>query len=394
MGCSFEEVIMPSSPGMIRSRSASWQRAVRPALILILLAAPGWLPAGAQKADARGLALGTPALASAGPLAFSDDGVLFVGDALGAAVFAIAVVEPAAVAAEPPRIEGFDRQLAGLLGTTASEVMVHDLAVHPRSHAVYLSAARGRGADAQPVLVRVVGNDITVLDLVAVRFARASLAKAPKPDAKDRRGRSLRTLAITDLKYRDGTLYIAGLSNEEFSSSLRTLRFPFKAEGTFSTVEIYHGAHGRYETHAPIRTLLPIDLDGTPQLLASYTCTPLVTLPLESLRDGQHVKGKTVAELGYGNTPLDMLRVEKDGKTFVYMVNNRRGGMKIDPADIVAAGAITAPVEGMLAGVPFIPMPFAGILRMDDFDDQTIVYLRRDLEGGGLSLRGQPKRFL
>jgi hypothetical protein len=370
------------------------RKTIRSAFVLAAFA--GWVmtPALMAEADARGLSVGTPDVASVGALAFSDDGVLFVGDAKGGAIFAISIPESKTKATDPPRIPDLDSQLAGLLGTTVREVVVHDLAVHPHSLAVYLSVSRGRGAEAQPVLVRILGEGIEVLSLEDVRFAKVPLARVPDADAKDRRGRSLRATAITDLKFYDGKLYVAGLSNEEFASSLRTIAFPFVGEGAFNTVEIYHGAHGQYETHAPIRTLLPIELDGKDHLLASYTCTPLVTLLLESLEDGKHVKGKTVAELGAGNSPLDMLAFEKEGRTFVYMINNRRGGMKIDAADIVKADAISAPLDEMLAGVPYLPMPLAGAIKMANFNDEAIVLLRRDIETGGLLIRGVPKRFL
>ncbi len=367
---------------------------IRSAFLLAVFATWAAAPALVAEPDAHGLSMGTPDVASVGALEFTPDGVLFVGDAKGGAVFAIAIPESDTKATDPPRVANLDAELAGLLGTTPRDVVIHDLAVHPHSLAVYLSVSRGRGADAQPALVRVFGDGIEVLSLEDVRFARVPLSRAPDADAKDRRGRSLRAVAITDLKFHDGKLYIAGLSNEEFASSLRTVDFPFKGEGSFNTVEIYHGAHGQFETHAPIRTFLPIELEGKDHLLASYTCTPLVTLPLESLEDGKHVKGKTVAELGAGNSPLDMLSIERDGKTFIYMINNRRGGMKIDPADIVSAEAITAPLDEMFAGVPYLPMPFAGALKMANFDDEAIVLLRRDIESGALQLRSWPKRFL
>ena len=50
-----------------------------------------------------------------------------------------------------------------------------------------------------------------------------------------------------------------------------------------------------------------VTLGGREYILAAYTCTPLVTIPLDSIRDGAHVSGKTIAELGYGNTPIDFI---------------------------------------------------------------------------------------
>jgi NADPH-dependent glutamate synthase beta subunit-like oxidoreductase len=67
---------------------------------------------------------------------------------------------------------------------------------------------------------------------------------------------------------------------------------------------------------------------GKTYLVAAYTCTPLVIIPLEDLKDGAHIRGKTVAELGYGNTPADMIAYTKtdQGKAedFLLLVNFNR----------------------------------------------------------------------
>lgn len=375
---------------MTRRDSRSMRYPLHVLLTLMLLTASGAAAAG----DDQGLEPGTPDIQSARALAFTPDGVLLIGDALGAAVFAVAFDEPAAAIAEPPQVEDLDGTLAGLLGTTPRDILIDDLAVHPTSRAIYLAVSRSTGAAAPPAIVRIgAAGHIEVKSLAGVRFAKASLSRTPAKDAKDHRGRDQRPYTITDMKFHGGNLYVAGLSNEEFASSLRKLRFPFDGSESFSTVEIYHGAHGQFETHAPIRTLLPIDLDGKPHMLASYTCTPLVTLPMESLADGQHVKGKTVAELGFGNTPLDMTTIEQNGKTWVLMVNSSRGGMKIDPADIVAAGAITSEVKDVLAGVPFTPLAMANVLRIADWGEH-IVLIQRDKVNGRLELRALPKRWV
>ena len=43
--------------------------------------------------------------------------------------------------------------------------------------------------------------------------------------------------------------------------------------------------------------------------------------------------GTTIAELGAGNRPLDMILYKKDGQEFLLMSNNSRGVMKIPTAD-------------------------------------------------------------
>ncbi len=344
-------------------------------------------------------------LRSAGALTFGPDGTLFVADAKGAAVFAFDVAEatpkdmPTTESAtddkpEPLRVTELDEKIAAALGTNVRDLVIGDMAVHPRSRSVYLSVHRGRGDDAIPVLSRVSGDGtLTILDIDALRFTKASLNNAPAEDAKDRRGRSLRQNSVTDLKFHGGKLYVAGLSNEEFASTLRVLSYPFGSESATS-LEVFHGAHGQFETHAPIRRLLPLEIDGASHIVAGYTCTPLVTFPAAAVVDGEHVKGKTVAELGFGNTPLDMLSVTKGDKTWVLVVNSRRSGMKIDVTDILKADAITTNVEEMTAGTPFIALPFGGIQRLAELDDDHLVALRRNGDDGSLSLSAMSKRWI
>ena len=210
-------------------------------------------------------------LKSAGPLAFGPDGVLFIGDPRGAAIFAINTNAPATSRpVEEIHLKAIDQKIAGLLGTTASELIINDLAVQPTTGLVYLSVSRGRGPDAQPSIVRVDGtNKIVELPLDQVAYSKVSLNNAPTEDAKDARGASLRTESITDLAYIDGRVFVAGLSNEEFASKLRSIPFPFREADPGTSVEIYHGAHGKFETRAPVRTFVPFNIEGKPHILAA-----------------------------------------------------------------------------------------------------------------------------
>jgi len=63
--------------------------------------------------------------------------------------------------------------------------------------------------------------------------------------------------SITDIGFLEDRVLIAGLSNEEFASTLRDVRFPFTKVAGGTSVEIYHGAHGKFETRAARRTFVP-----------------------------------------------------------------------------------------------------------------------------------------
>ncbi|HTN74413.1 MAG TPA: hypothetical protein VL096_04170 [Pirellulaceae bacterium] len=134
------------------------------------------------------------------------------------------------------------------------------------------------------------------------------------------------------------------MSNEEFASTLRAVAFPFKSADTSTSVEIYHGAHGAFETRAPVRTFVPFVFGGEPHLLAAYTCTPLVRFPVSDLKAGAKLRGTTIAELGNRNRPLDIIAYEKDGKQFLLLANSARGVMKIPTENADKQAAITEKV--------------------------------------------------
>ena len=300
-------------------------------------------------ASSLAVAKGANVLQSAGPLAFAPGGVLIVSDPKAAALVSVKTGDAAAPANSEIRIGGINGKIAALLGTSPDAVRIIDLAVNPESHHAYLSVARGRGASASAVIVKASGDgDLSVVDLDAADVRSVTLPSAPA-DAETGEGRrrsNKRMESITDISVVDGNVIVAGLSNEEFASTLRSVPFPFKAAAKGASVEIYHGAHGRFETRSPIRTFVPYSIGGENHILAAYTCTPLVKVPVAQLKPGAHVKGTTIAELGNRNRPLDMLVYNKSGKDWFLMANSSRGVMKISTDDLAGAPSITSRVGG------------------------------------------------
>jgi hypothetical protein len=337
------------------------------------------LAAAPSLAADLGLKSGTPDLKSAGPLAFGPNGILFVGDPIGAAVFAVDTQD---TAGNPERanisVAGIDGKVASLLGTTPEDILINDVAANPANGAVYLSVSRGRGPDGTPVIVRVdQQGELKVVALKDVPFAKAELTNAPdnRVSGESRRRGNQRVEAITDLLYLDGRLFIAGLSNEEFASKMRFIAFPFESGITDSSLEIYHGAHGAWETRSPVRTFAAYNVDDTPNLLAAYQCTPLVKIPIDMLVPGEKITGKTVAELGNRNRPLDMVVYEKGGEDFVLMANNARGLMKISLDEIAAVEAITQRIPNT-AGLEYDTIEDAeGIVQLDRLNSDNVVVL-------------------
>lgn len=303
-----------------------------------------------------GMKAGTPEIKSIGALAFGPEGILFAADPKGAAVVAIDTnsVTIKAEQADAAKVEKLDQKIAATLGTSTDGITIEDLAVDPATQSAYVSVLRGKGPDAKPALIHVSGDKVTLLSLENVKFSSAELANAPedKEVGEGRRRQNRRTSSITDMAWVDGKLAVAGLSNEEFASTLRVLDFPFNGNAASSSVEIFHGAHGKLETHSPIRTLLPLEIEGEPNIVASYTCTPLVTIPVKQIKPKAHITGNTIAELGNRNRPLDMIDYEKDGKRYILMANSSRGVMKIGTEGMSDAKSIQERVSGT-AGVGY-----------------------------------------
>jgi hypothetical protein len=334
---------------------------------------------------------GNPALKSMGPLAFGPEGILLVADTKGAAIVAIATGDTKlAEGAKLLKVEGINTKIAGLLGTSADQILIDDLAVNPISRQAYLAVSRGRGPDAVPVLVRVKADgQPEVVPLDKVNFSRAQLPDAPVEGVvgEGNRRSNPRQESITDIGFLEDRVLIAGLSNEEFASTLRAVPFPFKTVANGTSVEIYHGAHGRFETRSPVRTFVPFNVGNEPCLLAAYTCTPLVQFPINELKPGAKIKGKTIAELGNRNRPLDMLVYQKDGKDYLLLANSSRGIMKISTDQIEKTESITEPVrDGGKKGLPYETIEaWTNVDQLDRLDPQHAVVVRRG-EGGSLNL--------
>jgi hypothetical protein len=313
---------------------------------------------------------GKVTLKSAGALAVGPEGVLFVGDSVGAAIYALDVNDKAvAKASGSLEVKGINEKIAAMLGTAPDQILIQDVVVNPSSKNVYLAVSRGKGADAIPVILRVDGaGKVSEVSLDNIRHSSVSLGDAPTQDRQ-------RVETITQLKYVDGKVFIAGLSNEEFSSSLRSIPYPFSEASKAAGIEIWHGSHGRFETNAPVRTFVPYEINHQTNILAAYTCTPLVKIPVSDLKSGAKVKGTTIAELGNRNRPIDMIVYQKDGKNFILMANSSRGVMKLTADKLEDFKPITSP-QADTAGVPYQTIEsLKGVQQLDKYDNASALVL-------------------
>jgi hypothetical protein len=331
-----------------------------------------------------------PMLQSVGPMTFAPDGLLFAADTTAATIYALDLgAQATGGKAGAADVEGIDQKIAAMLGSEAAAVRVTDLAIHPKTRNAYLAVMRGTGADAKPVLLRVDGDGkIEPIAIEKLKYTKVTLPNAPVANEAARR--NPRADSVTDMAFSNGKLIVAGLSNEEFASKLRSFSYPFAAADPGTSVEIFHGNHGQLETRAPVYTFIPYSIENTPHVIASYTCTPLVKFPMDSLK-GTKVVGTTIAEFGAGNRPLDMILYKKDGKEYLLMSNNNRGVMKIPTAEFGSAPAITAKVTTPTGGIAYETIAsMKGVEQMDLLDAQRSIVLARTAAGLTLSAVARP----
>jgi len=301
---------------------------------------------------AAALTPGKADLKSAGSLAFGPDGVLFVGDSVSGAIVALDTSDKVPVKTAAINVHGVDEKIAALVGVMPDQILINDVAVNPISKNVYVAAARGRGPDAMPLVVKVEpSGKVTPLPLDNIAHASVALVDVPADNPTARQ--NARTTTITDMEFVNGNLLVAGMSNEEWNSALRSIPYPFNSAAKGTQLQIWHASHGRFETQAPVRTFVPYTLGGQSYVLAAYTCTPLVKIPMSDLKPGAQVKGVTIADLGSGNQPLDMVPYKKDGHEFILIANTSFGVVKLHADTLATDKPIDSPTVVNVAGAPY-----------------------------------------
>jgi hypothetical protein len=325
------------------------------------LALPEGLPAVPEMPIAQSGASGP--LRSAGVLTFGPGNVLFVGDITGAKIHAFALRDKDLTSQTDiisgnfhnfegrDHVQGLDQKLAALFGTTIDKIVVNDMAVHQPTEQIFISVERGRGADAIPAIVKVNHGQLEVLEFDSIPHSEVSLPN--EPDAKAMLEFEPQDVyAITDVKYYNGEVFVTGITNQRFASTLHRIPYPFNSSMATCTVEIWHPVHGEFETRAPIIRQVIRELNGEPYLFAVYGCTPLVRFPLSALKDGAHVRGDLIGELGYGANPLDMLTFTSpaDSKDYLLVTIDTRSAAQIAVADLASA-----PPQPTGGGIDFGP---------------------------------------
>src|SRR5439155_27189040 len=132
---------------------------------------------------------------------------------------------------------------------------ITDMVVNPKTRNTFISAMRGQGTAAAPVLLRVDGaGKIDVIAFDRIKYSRIGVPNPPPaetplvlgarkipvanyPDKVDPKG-LMGVQTITHMAYVDGKLYVSGLSSEEFASKMRVIPYPFATADAGTSVEI------------------------------------------------------------------------------------------------------------------------------------------------------------
>ena len=206
---------------------------------------------------------GKAELKSAGPLAFAPDGVLLVGDSAGAAIFALDTGDSTkARAGINFEIKAINEKIAALLGTTPDQIMINDVAVNPMSKKVYIRSRAAAEPKRYPVILR---------PMPAGKLTEVSLTTSSTPRSHSRCARR-RGQGQPRQQQAHGSDHRPRLRRRQRdrrracrtrSSPRPCARFPIPstAQSKGASIEIFHGAHGRFETNAPVRTFVPYDID-------------------------------------------------------------------------------------------------------------------------------------
>jgi hypothetical protein len=271
-------------------------------------------PAHAQNPVLKATASGDPQVKSIQAISFAPQGVLLIGDGKGRQLVAVETGDTTPRKWTRNEVARIDEQLAGRLGTTAKGIAITRLAVNPASGTAYIAV---RMQDSKrDVLMTVDGTGkVGELALNNVKYARVKLPAAAPGDE----------VLITDVTWAGDRVLAAVQAKDTFASKIASVKAPLTndTESAIYSTETYHVAHKRWETKAPIRTVMPYEQDGKKYLVGAFTCTPIVKFELDDLKPEAKVKGASVIEVGFGNEPRDMFTYTKGGKKYILMSVNR-----------------------------------------------------------------------
>jgi hypothetical protein len=273
--------------------------------------------AQAQTNSLRNPEQGTPSVKSIDAISFGLDGLLLIGDGKGKQVVAVDTGDTTKIAWTKTEITDLTNVLAQRLGAEAKDIQILKVAVNPASQRAYIAVRML--AMKKDIVLTVDGNaNVKEFALENVKFVAVPLPADANVNS------------VTGVSWAGDRVLVTALSKDTFANKCFSIMAPLGQDGScgsFST-ETFHVAHNKWETGAPIRTMMPYEENGKKYLIGTFTCTPIVKYSLEEMQPGAKVKGISVIELGQGNTPQYMFTYEKGGKKYILMNAMRMGQMQ------------------------------------------------------------------
>jgi hypothetical protein len=357
------------------------------------------LAAFAGSASAVEWTTGNPKIQSIEAIAFSPDGILIVGDGKGSQVVAIQTDDKSPTTWTKTQGKDIKEEIGARLGTTGKGIEIKKLIAHPISKKAYLAVRKLDNK--QDVLVAIAGDGtISEVALDNVKHHRYALPTDPKASTN---------ASVTDVTVTDGRVLLAvGGPGNQFQSKIYSIDIiEADAAPAWISTDTYHVAHGKWETNAPIRTVIPYTENGKKYIVGAFTCTPIVKYSLDDLKAGARVRGQSMIELGNGNTPQDMFMYTKNGKSYI-LINNVRMGRFHESNPVGPSPYWTAKVDQSILGdtekinekalqrlgggkgkasesaieQAVVVPEFHGVTMMDKLDDDRALVIRTDDKGG------------
>ena len=200
-------------------------------------------------------------------LEFGGPNTLFAADDVQNKVYALELSEipdeTGNLESVPYNLVGFGSKLANFFQVSPFDITYHDLAVHPVTKSAFVSLSMMGDDGERSALVMVSPRgEVVNLEYHSLSYTSVDIAEPADPGVTFWRDIPAPTLSVTDFEFDDGQLYVAGLSNGEFASTLRSIPYPFEAGVETTSIEMFHTAHNQNETRAPIRAMAMFDLDG------------------------------------------------------------------------------------------------------------------------------------
>lgn len=253
---------------------------------------------------------GNPNIKTIESIAFGPKGLLLIGG--GAQVVAVETGDTTPSTWSRAEIANIDQLLAGKLGLPAKDIEVRKLAVNPASSKAYV-ALQLLQTKASVILTVDGAGKVAEFPLDNVKYTSYTLATPRGSVTK-----------VTDVAWADGKIIAATQATDKFASRVFTIN-PTAKDGSPKQIstKTFHTGHNRWETQAPLRALMPYLENGKSSVVGTFTCTPIVRYDLEDAKDDEQITGRSVVELGHGNTPLDMFTYERDGKKYILICVRR-----------------------------------------------------------------------